>query len=91
MGIVYKAQELSPQRIVALKMILNGRLASAGEVERFRVETEAAARLEHASIVPIYEVGEEEGNHFYLLRPAQRPNACTIPLTSRRRVKKLRS
>jgi tRNA A-37 threonylcarbamoyl transferase component Bud32 len=67
MGIVYKARQVKADRIVALKMILAGSHASAGELDRFRTEGEAIARLLHPNIVQVYEVGEHDDLPFFSL------------------------
>jgi serine/threonine protein kinase len=67
MGVVYKARQRDLNRIVALKMILASERASAEEVSRFQIEARAAARLRHRNIVGIFEVGEEQGRHFFAM------------------------
>jgi WD40 repeat protein len=91
MGVVYRARQSSPDRLVALKVIRYGEFAGPAEVRRFRQEAEAAAALDHPNIVSVFEVGEYRGVHFYAMRLveggslAARMSACSVAKANSRR------
>ncbi|WP_020471094.1 serine/threonine-protein kinase [Zavarzinella formosa] len=64
MGVVYRARQLSLNRIVALKMLIRH---GATELDRFRVEAEAIGRLQHSNIIHVFEIGEVDGSPFFTL------------------------
>ncbi|MBI3408861.1 MAG: SUMF1/EgtB/PvdO family nonheme iron enzyme [Planctomycetes bacterium] len=67
MGVVYKARQLRLNRIVALKMILAGGHAGPAELERFRIESESVAQLQHPNIVQIHEIADHDGLPYFSL------------------------
>lgn len=68
MGIVYRARQATTGRVVALKMLKADCLRSADAVRRFHTEIEATTRLDHPGILPIYEVSEHRGQHYYTMK-----------------------
>jgi len=68
MGVVYRARQAGLQRTVALKMIPNAAFATPQELARLRAEAMAAARLSHPNIVPVYEVGEHNGQPWFSMQ-----------------------
>ena len=65
MGVVYKARQLSLNRLVAIKTILAGAHAGARERARFYAEAESVARLQHPNIVQIYDISECDGAPYF--------------------------
>src|SRR5207237_7395454 len=74
MGIVYEARQVSLNRKVALKVLSGGLGLTSKAVQRFRREAEAAAKLHHTNIVPIYATGDENGTHFYAMELIDGPS-----------------
>jgi hypothetical protein len=78
MGIVYEARQVSLDRKVALKVLSGGLGLTARAVQRFHREAEAAAKLHHTNLVPVYATGEENGSHFYAMELIEGPSLDTL-------------
>ena len=78
MGIVYRARQVSLNRIVAVKVLLFGQFSSEEFVERFRCEAEAAAALQHPNIVAIHEVGEHNGQRYFSMAHIEGKNLAEL-------------
>lgn len=74
MGVVYEARQRSLNRLVALKVLSSGLGLSERAITRFRREAEAAAKLHHTNIVPIYATGAEHGTHYYAMELIDGPS-----------------
>jgi len=84
MGVVFKARQITLNRLVALKTIRSGSLADEEQIQRFYSEAEAAGKLDHPHIVPVFEVGKTQGQHFFSMAfvdgPSLHAEVKTAPL-----------
>ena len=78
MGVVYRARQKALDRLVAVKMILAGNLASTDQVERFVAEARTMARLHHPHIVGIHETGEIHGQHYLVMEYLSGPSLARV-------------
>ncbi|GIW79352.1 MAG: hypothetical protein KatS3mg105_1159 [Gemmatales bacterium] len=78
MGVVFKAREKKLDRIVALKLIIQGPLANSEDLARFRIEAEAAARLQHPNIVTVLGFGEINGQYYYSMEYVEGPSLAKV-------------
>ncbi len=68
MGMIFEAEQISLKRLVALKILNPGFADSKKQLERFRRESVAVARLHHTNIVPVFAIGEEDGIHYFAMQ-----------------------
>jgi tRNA A-37 threonylcarbamoyl transferase component Bud32/outer membrane protein assembly factor BamB len=80
MGVVYRVRQTKLKRIVALKMILSGHLATEQDVKRFYAEAQTAAGLQHPNIVAIHEVGQHDGQHYFSMDFVEGSNLAAMVL-----------
>src|SRR5262245_16688207 len=78
MGVVYDARQVSLNRRVALKVLAGGLGLTPKAVLRFHREAEAAAKLHHTNIVPVYATGEQDGTHFYAMELIEGPSPTQV-------------
>ena len=94
MGVVFRARQQTLNRLVAVKMILAGDMASSRDVNRFYTEAEAAARLKHPGIIAIHEIGEHNGLPYFSMELVEGPSLDDIirdqAITCRESAKHLR-
>ena len=83
MGVVYEAVQVATGRKVALKVLPISSATDPRQIERFRIEGQAAAALDHPHIVPVFEIGCEQGVHFYAMRFVEGCSLAAVVLEAR--------
>ena len=88
MGVVFRARQVSLDRIVAVKVLRDAWLATPAQIKRFRAEAANAAKLKHPNIVAVHEVGEQGGQHYFAMDLVEGKNLAELtregPLPPRR-------